>query len=175
VNGELGSITKIEPEHLRVTLDIGREVTFDPQQFRHIDHGYAVTSHSSQGLTVDRVLINADTQESFRLLNDRMAYVAVSRAREEALIYTDSTQNLREALNRGTSKEMALEATRNQSRDIQQDRDGLNNDHLALHEQPHNDRDHGMDQNSAQIDLTQAKAAELAVESEGPELAAFLM
>ena len=175
VNGELGSITKIEPEHLRVALESGREVSFDPQQFRHIDHGYAVTSHSSQGLTVDRVLINADTQESFRLLNDRMAYVAVSRAREEALIYTDSTQNLRETLNRATNKEMALEATKGNSRDIQQDRNELTNDPLATHEQSHNGCDHGMDQNSAQIDPTQAKAAELAVESEGQELAAFLI
>lgn len=173
VNGELGSITKIEPEHLRVALDSGREVSFDPQQFRHIDHGYAVTSHSSQGLTVDRVLINADTRESFRLLNDRMAYVAVSRAREEALIYTDSTQNLRESLNRGTNKEMALEATKSSSRDIQQDRDGLTNDHRTAHEETHNDP--AMDQNSAQIDPTQARAAELAIESEGQELAAFLM
>jgi conjugative relaxase-like TrwC/TraI family protein len=173
VNGELGTINQIEPEHLRVTLDSGREVTFDPQQFRHIDHGYAVTSHSSQGLTVDRVLINADTQESLRLLNDRMAYVAVSRAREEALIYTDSTQNLRESLNRATNKEMALEATNSKSRDLQQDRDGLSNDHLTAHDETHND--HGMDQNSAQIDPTQARAAELAVESESQELAAFLI
>jgi ATP-dependent exoDNAse (exonuclease V) alpha subunit len=173
VNGELGSITKIEPEHLRVILDSGREVSFDPQQFRHLDHGYAVTSHSSQGLTVDRVLINADTRESFRLLNDRMAYVAVSRAREEALIYTDSTQNLRESLNRATNKEMALEATTGRSSDIQQDRDGLANDHLTAYEQTHND--HGMDQNSTKIDPTQAKAAELAIESESQDLAAFLM
>ena len=173
VNGELGSITKIEPDHLRVSLDSGREVSFDPQQFRHIDHGYAVTSHSSQGLTVDRVLINADTQESLRLLNDRMAYVAVSRAKEEALIYTDSTQNLREALNRGTNKEMALEATKSRSSDIQQDRDGLTNDRHTASQEIHND--HGMDQNSAQIAPTQAKAAELAVESESQELAAFLI
>jgi conjugative relaxase-like TrwC/TraI family protein len=173
VNGEFGSITKIEPDHLRVALDSGREVSFDPQQFRHLDHGYAVTSHSSQGLTVDRVLINADTQESFRLLNDRMAYVAVSRAREEALIYTDSTQNLRESLNRATNKEMALEATNSKSRDLRQDHDGLTNDHLAPHEQPHNDPN--LNQNSEQIDPTQAKAAELAVESEGQELVAFLI
>ena len=173
VNGELGSITKIEPEHLRVALDSGREVSFDPQQFRHIDHGFAVTSHSSQGLTVDRVLINADTQESLRLLNDRMAYVAVSRARDEALIYTDATQNLRESLNRATNKEMALEATNSKSRDLQQDRDGLTNDHLTAHEQTPNDR--GMDQNPEQIDPTQTQAAELAVESEGQELAAFLI
>ena len=154
-------------------MDSGREVSFDPQQFRHIDHGYAVTSHSSQGLTVDRVLINADTQESLRLLNDRMAYVAVSRAKEEALIYTDSTQNLREALNRGTNKEMALEATKSRSSDIQQDRDGLTNDRHTASQEIHND--HGMDQNSAQIAPTQAKAAELAVESESQELAAFLI
>lgn len=173
VNGELGSITKIESEHLHVALDSGREVSFDPQQSRHIDHGYAVTSHSSQGLTVDRVLINADTRESFRLLNDRMAYVAVSRAREEALIYTESTQNLRESLSRATNKEMAIEATNSKSRNLQQDRDGLTNDHLTAHEQPHND--HGMDQNSPQIDPTKAKAAELAVESEGQELATFLI
>jgi len=173
VNGELGTINQIEPKHLRVTLDSGREVTFDPQQFRHIDHGYAVTSHSSQGLTVDRVLINADTEESLRLLNDRMAYVAVSRAREEALIYTESTHNLRESINRATNKEMALEATNSKSRDLQQDRDALTNDHLTTHDETHND--HGMDQNAAQIDPTQAKAAELAVESESEELAAFLI
>ena len=101
-----------------------------------------------------------------------MAYVAISRAREEALIYTDSTQNLREALNRGTNKEMALEATKSKS-SLQQDRDGLTDDHLIAREQTHND--HGMDQNSASIDPTQAQAAELAVESEGQELSAFLI
>jgi hypothetical protein len=175
VNGELGTINQIEPEHLRVALDSGREVTFNPQQFRHIDHGYAVTSHSSQGLTVDRVLINADTRESLRLLNDRMTYVAVSRAREEALIYTDSMQNLRDSLNRATNKEMALEATKGNSRDIQQDRNESTNDPLAPHEQPHNGQDHGMDQNSAHIDPTQVQVAELAVESEGEDIAAFLI
>src|SRR5688500_4657792 len=90
VNGELGTITKIEQNQIHGGLDSEREITFDPERFRHIDHGYAVTSHSSQGLTVDRVILNADTQESVRLLNDRMAYVALSRARDDALIYTDS-------------------------------------------------------------------------------------
>jgi hypothetical protein len=39
-----------------------------------------------------------------------MAYVAISRARDDARIYTDSTQNLSEALNRGIAKTTALEA-----------------------------------------------------------------
>jgi ATP-dependent exoDNAse (exonuclease V) alpha subunit len=168
VNGELGTITKIESEQLQVTLDSGREIVFDPNTFRHLDHGYAVTSHSAQGLTVDRVLLNADTRESLQLLNDRMAYVAVSRAREEALIYTDSTQDLRDAFNRGTNKEMALEATRN-SHDFQQERDGPTNDPFA------HQNDRSMVQSQTQIDPTQAKAAELAVESEEAEIGAALL
>ncbi len=40
----------------------------------------AVTSHSSQGQTTDRVLIHADTELGAKdLLNNRMAYAAVSR------------------------------------------------------------------------------------------------
>ena len=109
-NGELGSIVKIEDNEFRVTLDSGREIGFEPEKYRHIDHGYAVTSHSSQGQTVDRVLVNADTRESELLLNDRMGYVAVSRAREDAIIYTNSIEELRGALDRRVDKEMALEA-----------------------------------------------------------------
>lgn len=111
-NGELATVTKISDEGLSVKLDSGREFSFEQQRFRHIDHGYAVTSHSSQGTTVDRVLINADTRESEMLLNDRMGYVAVSRAREDAVIYTNSIEELRSALDRRVDKEMALEATR---------------------------------------------------------------
>jgi conjugative relaxase-like TrwC/TraI family protein len=173
VNGELGSITKLEPGQMRISLDSGRDVAFDPQQFRHIDYGYAVTSHSSQGLTVDRVLVNADTQESLQLLNDRMAYVAVSRARHEALIYTDSASNLRETLNRGTDKEMALKALKDRLRDMQQDRDPATQDPLAPQSQARTE--HGMDHSTTQIDPTQAKAGELAVESEQAELGAALL
>ncbi|HEV8589326.1 MAG TPA: MobF family relaxase [Pyrinomonadaceae bacterium] len=109
-NGELATIAKIGDEELTVKLDSGREVSFEEDHFRHIDHGYAVTSHSSQGTTVDRVLINADTSESRVLLNDRMGYVAVSRAREDAIIYTNSFEELRGALDRRVDKEMAVEA-----------------------------------------------------------------
>jgi len=110
-NGELAIIAKIGNEELTVKLDSGREVSFKQDHFRHIDHGYAVTSHSSQGTTVDRVLINADTSESRVLVNDRMAYVAVSRAREDAIIYTNSIAELKGALDRRADKETALEAT----------------------------------------------------------------
>src|SRR5262249_28052827 len=100
------------------------DVTFGLDQFRHIDHGYAVTSHSSQGQTVNRVLVNAETIETDLLLNQRMAYVAISRARFEARIYTDSLKELGPALNREKNKEIALEA-------LKQTRFADNNEHRA--------------------------------------------
>ena len=39
-----------------------------------------------------------------------MGYVAVSRAREDAIIYTNSIEELRGALDRRVDKEMAVEA-----------------------------------------------------------------
>jgi ATP-dependent exoDNAse (exonuclease V) alpha subunit len=114
-NGQLGILGKITEEELTVALDSGREVSFEPDKFRHLDHGYAVTSYSSQSQTVDRVLVNADANESDLLLNQRMGYVAVSRAREEAMIFTNSAYQLRAALDRSVDKEMAVEALRESS------------------------------------------------------------
>jgi len=115
-NGELGTIKEIKDEEFIVTLDSGREIGFETEKFRHIDHGYAVTSYSSQGHTVDRVLVNADANESDLLLNQRMGYVAISRAREDVLLFTNSADQLRASLDRSVDKEMAIEALR-QSRD----------------------------------------------------------
>lgn len=109
-NSELGTITEIADGKLTVALARNRIVTFDPNQFRHLDHGYAVTSYSAQGKTMDRVLVNAETTETDVLLNQRMAYVAMSRARFDARVYTDSAADLGGALNRPKDKEMALEA-----------------------------------------------------------------
>lgn len=109
-NTELGTITNIAQGQFTVSLSADRVVTFDPERFPHLDHGYAVTSYSSQGKTMDRVLVNAETTETDLLVNQRMAYVAVSRARFDAHIYTDSAADLSSALARRRDKTMALEA-----------------------------------------------------------------
>jgi len=111
-NSELGTITEIAEGKLTVALAGKRIVTFDFERFPHLDHGYAVTSYSAQGKTMDRVLVNAETTETDLLLNQRMAYVAVSRAKFDARVYTDSAAELGSALNRPKNKEMALEALR---------------------------------------------------------------
>jgi len=99
-NRELGTIESIAPDGaMRLKLDSGREMNFDPQRHPHLDHGYAVTSHSSQGQTADRVLIHIDTELGPKdLLNSRMAYVAVSRGQYDAQIFTSDREKLSAAL-----------------------------------------------------------------------------
>ncbi|RXH58251.1 traI protein (DNA helicase I) [Granulicella sibirica] len=110
-NRDLGTVAALEERSITVRMDgkSGREVTFDPTEFRQLDHGYAVTSHSSQGLTADRVIANIDTESSRSLINDRLAYVAVSRAAYDARIYTNDAGTLGQRLANEVSKTAALD------------------------------------------------------------------
>ena len=116
-NRELGTIEKIQRVRLQVRLDSGRALTLPTNSQLHLDHGYAVTSHSSQGQTADRVLVHVDTQRaSEALVNQRLAYVAVSRGRYDAQIYTDDAQELVQAISRGREFASALETSTLRSR-----------------------------------------------------------
>ena len=111
-NRDLGTIATITDRQIAVKMDGKSErlVTFDVREFRQFDHGYAVTSHSSQGLTAGRVLANIDTDSSRNLINDRLAYVAISRASDDARIYTNNAETLGERLATDISKSAALDA-----------------------------------------------------------------
>ena len=85
------------------------QIEFNASEHRHFDHGYAVTSHSSQGLTAERVLVHADTKVHPDLLNPRFGYVAISRASHEATLFTDDAAKLARQLGADVSKTSALE------------------------------------------------------------------
>jgi ATP-dependent exoDNAse (exonuclease V) alpha subunit len=68
-----------------------------------------VTSHSSQGQTAERVLIHVDTDKSELLVNNRFAYVSVSRAQHDAQIYTNDGSKLSQSLSRESSQRTATE------------------------------------------------------------------
>jgi conjugative relaxase-like TrwC/TraI family protein len=110
-NRELGTIEQIDAQgSLRVRLDSGRRVTFPLAAYPHLDYGYAVTSHSSQGHTADRVLVHVDTAGlGEQLINRRLAYVAVSRGRYDAQIYTDDKSQLGDTLSREVAHRSAIE------------------------------------------------------------------
>ncbi len=112
-NRELGTVEKIDGDSgLKLKMDSGREVEFNAKQHPHLDYGYAVTSHSSQGQTADRVLIHVDSSQAHgELLNSRMAYVSVSRAQFDVQMYTNDAGTLGQQLSRDVSNPSAMQQT----------------------------------------------------------------
>jgi len=106
-NGEFATIVALDQCHAKFRLDGGREVSARREQLPHIDYGYASTSHSSQGATVDRVIVNVDTTRSAELVNRKQFYVSISRARLNLTLYTDDRESLRAAVNRNREKSLA--------------------------------------------------------------------
>ena len=87
----------------------GRTLTIDTATFGHIDHAYAVTSHSSQGLTEVNAILDIDTSNmNPQLINDRLAYVAGSRMKASLTIYCNDRSKLADALARDVSKTSAI-------------------------------------------------------------------
>ena len=72
----------------------------------HLEHAYSATVHSAQGLTNDRVMISVNTKSRTTSLN--LFYVAISRARLEARIYTDAIAGLPGAIAKRYDKSTAL-------------------------------------------------------------------
>jgi conjugative relaxase-like TrwC/TraI family protein len=110
-NRDLGTIQHIGDDgKISVRMDGAKDriVRFDANDMRHLDHGYAVTSHSSQGLTSERVIVNMDTQVHPELISSRFAYVSVSRASHDAQIFTNDIANLASNLSQDTGKSSAI-------------------------------------------------------------------
>jgi ATP-dependent exoDNAse (exonuclease V) alpha subunit len=113
-NRELGTIESIGYDgRLHLKIVGGRAVELAPNSRHvHLDYGYAVTSHSSQGQTADRVLIHVDIDLGAKdLLNSRMAYVAVSRGAHDAQIFTNNAAALGQELSRKVPHAPAIRLT----------------------------------------------------------------
>jgi conjugative relaxase-like TrwC/TraI family protein len=108
---QLGTIAALDQTgNAEVKLDTHKQVRFNLNRMAHVEHGYAVTSHSSQGLTVDRTLLQIDTGDpkARAILGRELAYVAVSRARFNVDIFTDNAERLTGVLDRTQEKSKAL-------------------------------------------------------------------
>ena len=115
-NRDLAVIESIAPDgQVTARLDNNHQIEFNAGDHRHFDHGYAVTSHSSQGLTADRVLVHADTSVHPDLLDSRFGYVSISRASHEATLFTDDLAKLGPQLGAEVSKTSALEINQTSS------------------------------------------------------------
>lgn len=112
----------------KVTLEAGgRRVELPAEKPLHLDHAYATTVHSAQGLTSDRVLIEAQTNS--RTTAKDVYYVAISRARHEARIYTNDRAKLPKAIERENRKHAALDLARERERQRQTGRQDRGREH----------------------------------------------
>jgi len=106
-NGAVYGITGFSPTgdiQLTNGWTIGRN-------FGHIAYGYAVTSHASQGRTVDRVFVGASAA-SLPASSREQFYVSVSRGKQQAVIYTDDRAGLLDAVERSEDRTTATELLR---------------------------------------------------------------
>jgi conjugative relaxase-like TrwC/TraI family protein len=86
-----------------------RTISLDDPQYRHFDHAYALTIHDAQGLGSKNVISLFKT--GYEHLNTiKQAYVAVSRAKENIYIHTDSHEKyLSQISNNPGDKSSAIE------------------------------------------------------------------
>ena len=115
INGLRGTVTGIDPARQQATIALanGREQRLDLTDPRdaHLRHAYVQTAHAAQGQTAERVLIHADSR-SANLVDQKMLYVALSRAKSEAIVVTDDKARLIRAIHeRAGEKQTAMEVS----------------------------------------------------------------
>ncbi|QDT07450.1 Multifunctional conjugation protein TraI [Rubripirellula lacrimiformis] len=86
------------------------------QSYGHVDFGYVVTSHASQGK--DRhIAIAAMGSESLPAINAKQFYVTVSRGSEDVAIYVDDKAKVRRAIARSGEQLSATEMIRSDTQE----------------------------------------------------------
>lgn len=108
-NGNMATVTNIDDTLLTFQLDHGKRMSVDIRDYDHIRLGYSVTTHKSQGATVERafVLLGGSMQDR------EISYVQLSRSRNSTRLYTDEAtagpqaQRLARQMSRSRQKDMA--------------------------------------------------------------------
>jgi Ti-type conjugative transfer relaxase TraA len=114
-NGTLGTVETIRDGMLQIRLDgeEGRRVAVDAKHYRHLEHGYAATTHKAQSVSVDRTYTLATPY-----FDRHSTYVALSRHREAAMVFygqedfqdwrrRPADENFKTMLSRDRSKDLA--------------------------------------------------------------------
>jgi ATP-dependent exoDNAse (exonuclease V) alpha subunit len=104
-NNELVSVKEIKGGNIS-TID-GRSIQVGDSNLIHLEQGIAVTSHASQGKTVDQVIVSAPV-EAFSQVNQAQFYVSMSRARHAMHLITDSVAALRQAVTKTSQRPSAM-------------------------------------------------------------------
>ena len=101
-NGQIGKVKGFDGKNMIVGSN-DKLYKVNLNEYNDVDHGYCITVHKAQGITVDKAIINLDSSQ--RVLNTRNAYyVNVSRARNSVSIYTDNQAKIGQQVNEWVKK-----------------------------------------------------------------------
>jgi Ti-type conjugative transfer relaxase TraA len=108
-NGMLGTVERAESGQLTVSLDNGESRAVDQATYNAVDHGYAVTVHKAQGVTVDRAFVLATGG-----MDRHLTYVGMTRHRDAATLYAGREEfgdagGLAQRLGKARPKETVLD------------------------------------------------------------------
>jgi len=107
-NGMRGAVLESKHGMLRILLDSGKTFDLKPgSRPVEIDHGYAQTGHSAQGLGAQTVIL--DLPSSSQTLNRRSFYTNLTRTKDQVIAFTDNLEKLTGAVSREKDKTMALD------------------------------------------------------------------
>ncbi len=106
-NGRLDEIKRFDRQG-NLVLKNGWVVSKD---YGHLDLGYVITSHASQGKDRD-IAIAAMGSQSLPAINAKQFYVTVSRGREDVVLFVDDKAKVRSAIQRSGEQLSATEMVR---------------------------------------------------------------
>ena len=105
----MGSVLSVQDNgEVRLRSSISDATYIIDRNFGHINHAHCVTSHFSQGKTVDEVFVSQPAA-TFGATNAKQFYVSVSRAREQTTIYKDDKGALLERASELGDRRSAIE------------------------------------------------------------------
>jgi ATP-dependent exoDNAse (exonuclease V) alpha subunit len=93
-NGDMATVLSVGQDTLKVQVK-DREMEINTKEYPYIDHGYAMTVHKSQGKSVEKVVIvaNTQTQNTYNSF-----YVGVTRGKQELKIITNDIAEFKEQI-----------------------------------------------------------------------------
>jgi conjugative relaxase-like TrwC/TraI family protein len=106
-NREHGVVEQISGDALAIRRSDGSNLRLARDRVLSLDYSYAVTGHSAQGLDASRVVLEKDTHS--RTTHRRSFYTDLTRARDAAVVVTDSTLRLAQRVRSDHAKIGALE------------------------------------------------------------------
>ena len=108
-NGELLTVSSVNKKgELVLQNPVSRAKFHLDKDYGHLAHAYCITSHASQGKTVDEVFI-AQPAATFPATDAKQFYVSVSRGRSGVHIYTDNKEELMQHAQRLGDRQSAME------------------------------------------------------------------